>query len=64
MSGTSILQETFPTNKDNRIGEIKYRISFLRVTFGDILNRWPKYAQTEYFNLARELRQLEFGGRS
>jgi hypothetical protein len=43
-------------------GTIKYRIRFLRATFGDCLNTWPKYAQTEYRELARRLSQLENGG--
>ena len=41
-------------------GEIRYRILFLRATYGNVLNTWPKYAQTEYHELARQLRRLEF----
>lgn len=49
----------FPQTK----GTIKYRLRFLRATFGDVLNLWPRYAQEEYTQLSRQLRQLEYGVR-
>jgi hypothetical protein len=40
-------------------GAIRYRVRFLRATYGDCLNTWPDYAKTEYEQLTRRLRELE-----
>jgi hypothetical protein len=50
---------TIPPKQQNTPGEIRYRIRFLRKTYGDCLNLWPTVAQDEYRELARRLRRLE-----
>jgi hypothetical protein len=40
-------------------GQIRYRLRFLRATYGSVINTWPTAAQLEYLRLQRQLRQLE-----
>lgn len=67
MSGKNIIprsrafEQAFIPQEPDSPGAIRYRIRFLRRTFGDCLNLWPDYAQTEYHELARQLRRLESG---
>lgn len=40
------------------VGEIRYRIRFLRKTYGACLNLWPTVAVAEYLMLKSRLRKL------
>ena len=59
MLDTKIITQDSNNGQQPTKGTIKYRIRFLCATYGDCLNLWPKYAQVEYFELARQLRQIE-----
>lgn len=58
---TSILPQETPSIQTtySTIGAIRYRIRFLRATWGDCLNLWPKVAQVEYRTLAKRKQEME-----
>lgn len=53
--------QPLPKVEEMSRGVIKFRMRFLRATFGDILNLWPQYAREEHAKLSRRLRQIDAG---
>lgn len=51
--------QPLPKIEEMSRGVIRFRMRFLRATFGDILNLWPGHAQEEYIKLSRRLRQID-----